>query len=89
VSDPLDNYKPFEHPYCGNDLAALEKAHKRCRAALGNPKLSWRDRERLQEMLGATDIKTYEQVREHWCELAAVLPPTNILTLNDANKPTD
>ena len=71
----LDSYKPYENWLGGNDLMALERAHARINFALRNFRISYRDRERLQEMLLAGSLLEYEQIRENWAELCSVSRP--------------
>lgn len=70
----LEDYKPWFNDFCGHDLMALEKAHKRCREALRKPGLPAREIERLQELLQAGSIVHYETTRAAWAEMTALLP---------------
>jgi len=73
----MDDYKPFEHAYAGNDLMALQRAQTRCMLAASNPNLSWFERERAMELLRAGSLVEYEHIRAAWSEVAALLPPNN------------
>jgi hypothetical protein len=79
----LDNYTPWEHEFCGHDLAALQAAHKRCRLALASPTVTAWDRDRLQELLTTGSVLKYEDVREAYSEVAGCLPPRLKGTIND------
>lgn len=72
--DDLDDYEPWVHDFCGNDLECLNRAKSRLHMALKNPELPARERERCMELLGAESITEYERIRDAWSELVQCLP---------------
>lgn len=65
----LDNYKPYESPFCGHDLNALILAKQRMSRAASNPALPWIIREMAMELMTAGSIQEYETIRSNYAEL--------------------